>query len=105
MQRLTLSKIREALRIHASGLSTRKIATSLATDPGLATKAGHIAILVPKIAVAGHRQRPPFPDEEVITEAMAFDVCRRFGNQRPDQRGYGDLGLAEPFGIEVVAKA
>jgi hypothetical protein len=33
MKRLTMRKIREALRLHASGLSTRKIAGNLAGRP------------------------------------------------------------------------
>jgi transposase len=38
MKRLTMRKIREALRLHASGLSTRKIATSLGVGQSTASE-------------------------------------------------------------------
>ena len=38
MKRLTMRKIREALRLHASGLSTRKIATSLGVGQSTANE-------------------------------------------------------------------
>ena len=38
MKRLTMRKIREALRLHASGLSTRKIATSLVVGQSAASE-------------------------------------------------------------------
>lgn len=37
MKRLTMRKIKEAMRLHASGLSTRKIAASLGVGHGTAT--------------------------------------------------------------------
>ena len=37
MKRLTMRKIREALRLHASGLSTRKIAGSLGVGQSTAS--------------------------------------------------------------------